>query len=316
MSSTRYGAPSLRWTYLTALVFRLVLFYVPHMGALSALLERRPELCTPVSSFMTCEYPYPCRMRLISPCSVKEALYLESLHTSSNGSLPKPYASGSLYLPPILLFLARPLHVLEQSPEMFHLCTALAWSLADLFAAYTLASIFTRKQRYVRQRNKQHPSRTQNGTQLAQVDNVVYAGAFFSSAEGVAACYLWNPMTIATCLARSTGSFNNLAILASVHAAIAGSCFGDILDAHSYSQGSPLFLSVWLALASFISLYPILLTPSTVLLCATRSVQETSKRSRKVSLCLTNTRGSSLTKQQELVQRDNHRVYSLAFHVR
>ncbi|KAF4451207.1 phosphatidylinositol glycan, class U [Fusarium austroafricanum] len=67
----------------------------------------------------------------------------------------------------------------------------------------------------------------------------------------VAAGFLFNPYTIATCIGRSTGVFSNCAILFAIAKAI---------------QGSPFNAMVALSFASYLSMYPILLLPPLVLL--------------------------------------------------
>ena len=67
--------------------------------------------------------------------------------------------------------------------------------------------------------------------------------------------FLYNPLTIANCLGRSTSSFTNCAVLIAVEKAI---------------YRKPLSSMLSLALASYIALYPILLFPPLVLLCYDR----------------------------------------------
>lgn len=62
----------------------------------------------------------------------------------------------------------------------------------------------------------------------------------------IAACFLFNPLTIFACLGRSTSGFTNLPILLAISSALKGNIF---------------VVSLFLALASFISLYPVLLIP-------------------------------------------------------
>ena len=64
--------------------------------------------------------------------------------------------------------------------------------------------------------------------------------------------YLFNPLTIATCIGRPTSVFTNCAILYAVAQAV---------------SGKPITSMLALALASYLSLYPALLLPPLVLLC-------------------------------------------------
>ncbi|KAG5753374.1 hypothetical protein H9Q69_001658 [Fusarium xylarioides] len=72
----------------------------------------------------------------------------------------------------------------------------------------------------------------------------------FGSAA-IAAGFLFNPYTIATCIGRSTGVFTNCAILLAIAKSI---------------QGSPFNAMVAISFASYLSMYPILLLPPLVLL--------------------------------------------------
>lgn len=72
------------------------------------------------------------------------------------------------------------------------------------------------------------------------------------SPSAVAAAYLFNPLTIASCLAQSSNVFTNCAILHSIATAVDGNVFNSIFA---------------LALASYFSMYPVLLAPPVALLC-------------------------------------------------
>ena len=86
--------------------------------------------------------------------------------------------------------------------------------------------------------------------------------------------FLFNPLTLATCLGRSSSSFSNLAVLASIAHATQG-----ILSSSKFKfkeeglmecvgfVGSAM---VELAMASYLSLYPALLLPPLILLCQKR----------------------------------------------
>ena len=70
--------------------------------------------------------------------------------------------------------------------------------------------------------------------------------------------YLFNPFTIAACLGRSTTAFTNTAILHAIAASIRGNAVNSMLA---------------MALASYLSLYPILLFPPLALLCFQRNAK-------------------------------------------
>lgn len=73
--------------------------------------------------------------------------------------------------------------------------------------------------------------------------------------------FLFNPFTIATCIGRPTSVFTTLAILYAISKAVAGASLTSMLA---------------IALASYLSMYPLLLLPPLVLLCYDR--QRASKR--------------------------------------
>jgi GPI-anchor transamidase subunit U len=74
----------------------------------------------------------------------------------------------------------------------------------------------------------------------------------------IAAGYLFNPFTIATCLSRSTNVFTNCAILYAISNAVTGNAVNAMLA---------------LAFASYLSLYPLLLLPPLILLCYDRHIK-------------------------------------------
>ncbi|KAH7001531.1 GPI transamidase subunit PIG-U [Ilyonectria destructans] len=79
------------------------------------------------------------------------------------------------------------------------------------------------------------------------------------SGVAVAAAFLLNPYTIATCIGRSTGVFTTCAILHAISKAI---------------HGSPFKAMVALSFASYLSMYPILLLPPVVLLAYDRQLEK------------------------------------------
>ncbi len=75
--------------------------------------------------------------------------------------------------------------------------------------------------------------------------------------------YLLNPFTIAACFGRSTSAFTNIAIIHAVSSAVTGNAFRAMFA---------------LALASYLSMYPILLFPPLALLCWDQVVQRSNKK--------------------------------------
>lgn len=229
---------SLRWVIIAGLIVRLGFFLLPSLDFVPSILERRPELSTPTSSFM----------------AIKEALHLQKVYKSFNGTLPPPYQSGNLYLPPIILRYLEPIvGKMDSTTRLFHISTALIWSFSDLITAIFLASIYNKKQKYLK---RIHISPDQ-----AQLDNSILSGSALSSAGGIAAFFLFNPFSIATCLARSTATFNNLALSLAINSALSASF---------------LMVSLGMATAILISVYPILLTPAIIILYSMSASPNTS----------------------------------------
>ncbi|KAK0732577.1 GPI transamidase subunit PIG-U [Apiosordaria backusii] len=80
----------------------------------------------------------------------------------------------------------------------------------------------------------------------------------------IAAIFLFNPFTIATCLGRSTSVFTTCAILHAIAKAV---------------SGAPFSAMVALSFASYLSMYPLLLLPPLLLLCFDRQRPERAKKS-------------------------------------
>ncbi|KAK1752568.1 phosphatidylinositol glycan anchor biosynthesis class U protein [Echria macrotheca] len=79
----------------------------------------------------------------------------------------------------------------------------------------------------------------------------------------VAAVFLFNPFTIATCIGRSTSVFTTCAILHAIAKAVAG---------------APFSAMVALSFATYLSLYPLLLLPPLLLLCYDRRPPSSQKQ--------------------------------------
>ncbi|KAL8686997.1 MAG: hypothetical protein Q9218_006707 [Villophora microphyllina] len=135
---------------------------------------------------------------------------------------------------PLLL----PLFTLIPS-RLFFLATALLYTFADLLCAQSVIQIaesgVTRSSRLFTSPRKE-----------IKWDSIA-----------VGAAYLFNPFTIATCLARSTSVFSNCAILYAIASAV---------------NHRPAKSMLALALAAYFSLYPALLLPPLILLCHDESI--------------------------------------------
>ncbi|KAI9838727.1 MAG: hypothetical protein M1837_002430 [Sclerophora amabilis] len=92
----------------------------------------------------------------------------------------------------------------------------------------------------------------------------------------VGAAYLFNPFTIATCIARSTSVFTNCATLYAVERA---------------TRGKPLTSMLALSCATYLALYPMLLLPPLTILCYDRQTVSKSSKSPKSPLSFSGSMG-------------------------
>lgn len=141
-----------------------------------------------------------------------------------------PYDGGVFHQAPLFL----PLFSLLPDPLRYPLLTILLYTLVDLASAYALMQTYATGNSYT----------TRFFTSPRQ--------SMKWSPSAVAATYLFNPFVILGCLARSTSVFGNLFVLLSVLKAC---------------RGSPFTSAFSLALASYISLHPLLLLPPVAILC-------------------------------------------------
>ncbi|PWY86081.1 GPI transamidase component PIG-U [Aspergillus heteromorphus CBS 117.55] len=162
---------------------------------------------------------------------LQEGLFLYTRNVS-------PYDGGVFHQAPLLL----PLFSLLPNSQSFPLPTAVFYALIDLVNANALVTISDSGQ--------------------------AVSGRFYSALRkhirwdgvSIAAWFLFNPFTVATCLGRSTGVFTTTGILY----AFANAATGNSLNA-----------MLALGLASYLSIYPALLFPPLVLLCHDQQVQTT-----------------------------------------
>ncbi|KAE8152649.1 GPI transamidase subunit PIG-U [Aspergillus avenaceus] len=160
---------------------------------------------------------------------LQEGLFLYTRNVS-------PYDGGVFHQAPLLL----PIFALLPNAKDLPLPTAVFYSLIDLINANALITI------------------SESGQAIA--------GRFFSALRkdikwdgvSVAAWFLFNPFTIATCLGRSTGVFTTTGILYALSNAVTGNSFNAMLS---------------LGFASYLSIYPALLFIPLVLLCRDRRAQ-------------------------------------------
>nr|KMM68538.1 cell division cycle protein 91 [Coccidioides posadasii RMSCC 3488] len=173
------------------------------------------------------------RVEVSTPVSsfkrLQEGLFLYKRNVS-------PYDGGVFHQAPILL----PIFSLLPEPRDYQLMTGLVYIVLDLLNANALGRI-ANSDEAVAPRLYTSPRR-----------HIRWDGT------AIAAGYLFNPFTIASCLGRSTNAFTNSAIISSISNAIAGNSFNSMLA---------------LGLASYMSLYPALLFSPMALLCYDRYVR-------------------------------------------
>ncbi|GAC99404.1 cell division cycle protein 91 [Pseudozyma hubeiensis SY62] len=190
------------------------------------LLQDRPELSTPLTSFkalMETHYLFRHPPKPASP--------------SSFPSLSDPYSAGTIHHSPLLL------PVLDFALKRLHasgdpLPVTFIWIAADVCAGWLLYRICLARE-------------------VARWSRQIHLYAWDQSrALKVAAIFLFNPYTIATCISRSSVSLEIVALLAAIHSAV---------------SASAILLAVCWAISSCLSLYPVLFLPMLVQLCRSRA---------------------------------------------
>lgn len=148
-----------------------------------------------------------------------------------------PYDGGVFHQAPLLL----PLFSLLPDVKTWPIFTAVLYILVDLLSAYALLVIADS--------GEAGQSKLYTSPRRAKR----------SSGLLVAAAFLFNPYTLATCIGRSTSVFTNCAILFAIAKAL---------------SGSPFNAMVAISFASYLSMYPILLLPPLVLLAYDRQSEK------------------------------------------
>ncbi|KAF2275799.1 CDC91 cell division cycle 91-like protein [Westerdykella ornata] len=154
---------------------------------------------------------------------LQEGLFLYTHNVS-------PYDGGIYHQAPLLL----PLFSLLPDPSYFPFATNLLYTAVDLLGAYALIQIAESGQ-----------SATPRLFQSSRKD-------MRWSSVAVAAGFLLNPFTVATCISHSTAALSNMFILTAMAKA---------------SQGAIITFAFALAVASYLSLHPVLLFPPLLFLC-------------------------------------------------
>ncbi|KAF2255089.1 PIG-U-domain-containing protein [Trematosphaeria pertusa] len=153
---------------------------------------------------------------------LQEGLFLYTHNVS-------PYDGGVYHQAPLLL----PLFSLLPNPSYYPFATSVLFTMVDLLSALALA-------------------------QIAESGQSVVTRLFKSSRKdlrwssvAIAAGFLFNPFTVATCIARSTSALTNLFILTAMAKA---------------SQGASFTFVLALSFASYLAMHPLLLFPPLLVL--------------------------------------------------
>ncbi|CAM8990486.1 unnamed protein product [Rhodiola kirilowii] len=201
-----------KWAVASMLV-RLVLIYYSKSLNLAA----RPELSTPVTSLRRLAEGYWLKQASISPYS------------------------GSMYHgSPLLLSIFGPLTVESVKGLPGYLLCSLLFVVADMLAALLL-----------RETGRQIKSSHQRNLELLGLDKMLPSSEILYPGDIAALLYLWNPMTILTCVSYSTTPIENLIVILTLYGASA--------------KLVPLAALGWV-MASHLSLYPSVLIIPVILL--------------------------------------------------
>ncbi|XP_024996479.1 phosphatidylinositol glycan anchor biosynthesis class U protein-like [Cynara cardunculus var. scolymus] len=203
------------WTSAVAsIITRLVLIiYFPNTLNFSS----RPEISTPLTSIRR----------------LAEGYWLKQSSMS-------PYAGSMYHGSPLLLSILGPLTIDRGEGQRSHLLFSLAFVVADFITAMLIRSIG----QLLQIADSQSLKSLGAGRLLKVSEN-------FPSGDIAALVYLWNPLTIITCLGYSTAPIENLMIVLSLY----GAC----------KRLVPLAAFGWV-IASHLSLYPAILVIPLVLL--------------------------------------------------
>ncbi|CAO3649261.1 unnamed protein product [Cunninghamella blakesleeana] len=140
-----------------------------------------------------------------------------------------PYDGGVFHQAPLLLII---FSFLFQLPEVV---IFFIYSLLDIIIAHTLQSIAKLK----REREKSMPT-------LDIEKNLTLIHPTL-----ISALYLFNPFTVLSCISRSTIIFSNLSVIMAL--------FWSLLEKEQFAM-------IWIALATYLSVYPAMLVPALYLL--------------------------------------------------
>ncbi|XP_010676542.2 uncharacterized protein LOC104892336 isoform X1 [Beta vulgaris subsp. vulgaris] len=201
---------------IAAIIFRLILiFFFPHN---LSQLASRPELSTPLTSLRR----------------LAEGYWLK------NQALISPYAGSMYHGSPLLLSVLGPLTVRKIDGQSSHILCSLLFVIADFIAALLLRATGQKLQSvYLR------------SLKSLGLDKILEVSEIYASGDISALFYLWNPLTILTCVGSSTSPLENFLVVLSIY----GAC----------TRLIPLAAVGWV-LATHVSLYPAVLVIPVILL--------------------------------------------------
>ncbi|XP_021735908.1 phosphatidylinositol glycan anchor biosynthesis class U protein-like [Chenopodium quinoa] len=201
---------------IAAIIFRFILIFVFPDNL--AQLASRPEVSTPVTSLRR----------------LAEGYWLKKQASIS------PYAGSMYHGSPLLLSVLGPLTVQKINGLSSHILCSLLFVIADFIAALLL-----------RATGKKLQSAYSQSLKALSLDKILGTSEIYASGDISALFYLWNPLTILTCVGSSTSPIENLLVILSIY----GACMRLI----------PLAAVGWV-LATHISLYPAVLVIPVILL--------------------------------------------------
>ncbi|KAI8987491.1 GPI transamidase subunit PIG-U [Mycotypha africana] len=159
-----------------------------------------------------------------------------------------PYDGGVFHQPPLLLCLFSCIDYLPSGS------IPILYSTLDLIIAYALTCITQLKQQYYDIKNGQLKAEKLHRKHI--------------SPNTVAAMYLFNPLTLLSCASKSTQIFSNLAVAMALLSALKYKTGQQITEKNSINVYSSLSM-FWIAFASYLSVYPIMLLPALLLIMET-----------------------------------------------
>ncbi|XP_068654854.1 uncharacterized protein [Aristolochia californica] len=208
---------SKRWSFwfwtMMALVLRLVLVHFSKNLNLGA----RPEIATPLTSLRR----------------LAEGYWLKQSSMS-------PYAGSMYHGSPLLLIVLGPLVVQRIGGESHHAISSLLFVVADFITAMLIHSIGQTVHLAYRQ-----------SLRYLNIEKITDSSSTVDSGDVAALIYLWNPMTILTCVGSSSTPIENLLVALTLF----GAC----------SRLVPLTAFAWV-MATHLSLYPVVLIIPVILL--------------------------------------------------